>query len=412
MKTIKLFRTNWLFNILTAGIFCFCFGLSDIFAQKEKINFEHFSIDQGLIESIVTSIIQDKKGFLWFGTWSGLEKYDGYSFKSFEHDPENPKSIDDSFINTLCEDRDGNIWIGTRRGLEKYNPADDKFSHYVPHRAHRKNSGSNYVLSIFEDKSGTLWIGTIGGGLSIFDRKKEKFTSYLRNDQDSSSLRNIIYDSSSISNIIYTIHEDRYGSLLIGTPTGLDKFDRNSKKFIHLLTNRSNPNNIFGKFWINTIYEDNAGILLGTGNGLYSYNQYSGSFISLFKVKGLISSICEDQSETIWVGTFDSGLYAFNRKSKKIIQYLHDAKDPNSLSYNSVSFVYSEKSGTLWAGTFGNGINKVNRIKNPFKKYLLDNVGAILSENNGNLWIGTSNGWKIFSPATENLQIILLEKTT
>src|SRR5574339_565162 len=90
-------------------------------AQPESVLFENYSIDQGMYETNITSVIQDITGFLWFSTNSGIEKYDGYNFTPFINNPDDTNSIDNAFVNTLYEDREGNIWIGNRHGLDKFN---------------------------------------------------------------------------------------------------------------------------------------------------------------------------------------------------------------------------------------------------------------------------------------------------
>ncbi len=102
-------------------------GQNEILGQQEKFVFEHFSIDNGMSESIVTCILQDRSGFLWFGTWAGIERYDGYNFTAYKHDPRNPASINNAFVQTLYEDKSGILWIGTWNGLERFDPATEKF---------------------------------------------------------------------------------------------------------------------------------------------------------------------------------------------------------------------------------------------------------------------------------------------
>ena len=108
-------------NIKTPFVLFFLFLQLQIYSQQSNITFEHFSIDQGMYETNINSVIQDKTGYLWFGTWGGIEKYDGYNFTAYKQEPDNPNSIKNQFVNTLYEDKEGNIWVGTWRGLEKFN---------------------------------------------------------------------------------------------------------------------------------------------------------------------------------------------------------------------------------------------------------------------------------------------------
>ncbi|MFQ5751901.1 MAG: two-component regulator propeller domain-containing protein [bacterium] len=132
-------------------------------AQKRNIKFERFSIEQGLSQNTVNCIVQDSRGFMWFGTQDGLNQYDGYRFTVFKHDPENPNSLSDNFIYTIYEDKSGVLWIGTDGGgLNRFDREQEKFRVFK-HEPTNSNSLSNdRVLSIFEDQTGVLWIGTDG----------------------------------------------------------------------------------------------------------------------------------------------------------------------------------------------------------------------------------------------------------
>ncbi len=365
-----------------------------LYAQQSNIVFEHFSIDQGMYETNINSVIQDKTDFLWFGTWAGVEKYDGYNFTAYKQEPDNPNSIKNQFVNTLYQDKEGNIWIGTLHGVEKFDPNRGVFKHYKPHPTDKETELNNNVFSICEDKDGILWIGT-GDGLNKFDKTSFKFICLRNDDKDPGSIS---------SNGVGAILEDKAGSLWFGTGRGLDKLDRKTGKFIHFWFDPNNKSEGFD-YWVNTIFEDRSGILwLGTCEGLAAFDQKAGTFTRYIKEKGnSISSICEDESGNIWVGSWSYGLYSLNMRTKKIIHYLHDDNDPHSLSSNTVTSVYCERSGTIWIATRRGGVNKINRTKQPFKKYLFDGVNNIVKGNNDMLWIVTSKGWYKFYPKTEQI---------
>jgi signal transduction histidine kinase/ligand-binding sensor domain-containing protein/DNA-binding response OmpR family regulator len=367
---------------------------TNFYPQNTNITFEHFSIDQGMYETNINSVIQDKTGFLWFGTWGGIEKYDGYNFTAYKQEPDNPNSINNQFVNTLYEDKEGNIWIGTRRGIEKFNKTTGVFKHFKPHPPNNETESNNNVLSICEDKQGILWVGT-EDGLNKFDKNSGKFISISNDNKDPESIS---------SNNVNAIYEDKTGSLWVGTGKGLDKLDRKSGKFVHFWFDPNNKSE-WSNYWVNTIFEDNSGILwLGTREGVIAFDQKAETFTPYIKEKGnSISSICEDESGHIWFGSWESGLYSFDKKTKKFTHYLHNDNDPGSLSSNTITSICSERSGTIWIGTRGGGVNKINRTKQPFKKYLFDEVYNIVKGNNDMLWIGTSKGWYKFYPKTEQI---------
>lgn len=369
-------------------------GQNELFAQQDKIVFEHYSINQGTYEINITSIIQDKTGFLWFGTWSGIEKYDGYNFITYVNNPDDTNSIDNAFVNTLYEDKEGNIWIGTWHGLEFFDKVSGIFKHFKPHPSNEETKLNNNIHAICEDENDILWIGT-QDGLNKFDKRSGKFTVLLHETNNPESIS---------SNIINAIHKDHEGSLWFGTGNGLDKLDQKSGKFIHYWNNSKNKIES-SDYFINTIFEDKSGILwLGTLNGLIKFDPSKNSFSRYIKGNGnSISSICEDDYGTLWIGTLESGLFAIDKSTMNISHFIHDPEESSSISSNEIMSVYKEHSGTIWITTLGGGINKINRVKQPFKKYSFEGVTKIVKGINDKIWIGTIKGWYIFYPNEERL---------
>ena len=184
------------------------------YSQQPKINFEHFSIDNGATEPIVNWITQDRDGYLWFSCNDVNFRYDGYSFVSYKHDPKD--TIGDNISFTVpYEDKEGNFWIGTTKGLEKLDRATGNFTHYIPNPSDSISNKSNCVLSICEDKNGTLWIGT-KNGLYKFDRANKKFSRLLHDSTNPGSIYN---------NEVREIYKDSDGEMWFGTARGLDKLD-------------------------------------------------------------------------------------------------------------------------------------------------------------------------------------------
>ncbi len=162
--------TKWLLIIL------FLFTDSSIYAQKGRIRFENISLQEGLPQSAVYCILQDKNGFMWFGTQDGLCRYDGYQFKIYRNDFKKPTTISDNYILSILEDRAGFLWVGTLGGgLDKFDPNNDTFTRYEHQPDNHQSISSNEVKCIYQDHWGNLWIGTNGGGLNEFDPQKGSF---------------------------------------------------------------------------------------------------------------------------------------------------------------------------------------------------------------------------------------------
>ncbi len=369
----------WIFFLII--IFTFS---HQTYPQNTNVTFEHFSIAQGLYELIATSVIQDRDGFLWFATWGGIEKFDGYNFTTYKHEPNNPNSIDNAFVEKIYEDRDGNIWVGTFSGLEKFDKRNGSFTHYKPHEPGPETELSNHVYSICEDKYGILWVGT-GDGLNKFDKNSGKFICIQNDNKNPGSISN---------NNVNTIYEDKSGSLWFGTGNGLDKLDRKTEKFIHFWYDSNNKSE-WSNYWVNTIFEDKSGILwLGTREGLIEFDQKAGTFTPYIKEeRNSISSICEDESGHLWFGSWVSGLYSFDKKTKMFNHYLHDDKDPGSLSVNSITSICFERSGTLWITTF-EGVNKLNISEKAFNHFRFGEIWSIIKGSDNKIWINTQNGLK------------------
>ncbi len=177
----------------------------------ERLRFERLSVEQGLSQSDVFSILQDSQGFLWFGTEDGLNKYDGSSFTVLKHDPDTPNSLRDNWILAIFEDHLGYLWVGTLNGgLDRYDQKLDQFTHYRhdPNNPHSLNSDE--VTAIYEDSDGILWLGT-RNGLERFDRDTETFTHYHPTPADPQSLR---------ANAVRCIYEMNDATLMICTEGG------------------------------------------------------------------------------------------------------------------------------------------------------------------------------------------------
>jgi signal transduction histidine kinase/ligand-binding sensor domain-containing protein len=378
----------------------FCWLLcSCLYAQKNSIRFKHISIAQGLSQSTVYCIRQDSKGFMWFGTQEGLNRYDGYKFKQYKHDPTDAKTISDNYVWTLYEDKNGVLWIGTFFGLNRFDRERETFTHYKQNKDAPSGLSHNDVRVIYEDHDEDLWIGTGGGGLNKLDRKTGKFERFMSNTKS---------DKESLShNDVRAIYEDGHGVLWIGTAGGgLNRFNRKTKKFTHYTNENSNLNH----HDVRTIYEDRHGVLwIGTrGGGLNHFNRETGKFTYYTNENSNLShhdvrTIYEDRAGGFWIGTYNGGLNKlYDREKMQFTHYKHDAANPHSLSKNEVLCIYEDQAGVLWIGTRGGGLNIYDRKNKNFNLYPYDvknverlnlnDVRAIYEDNSGVLWVGFLGG--------------------
>ena len=377
--------------------------------QVSNIKFDHIKMDKGMVP-LVTTVFQDRKGYLWFGSYFGVYRYDGYTFKHYRHGEADTTSIANSNIEAICDDIEGNIWIGHTQGLDKFDPATEVFTHYTLNPELPLNDRSNHVLSLLEDRSKNLWIGT-GNGLYLFNKNLGYFKRITHDSTDSSSI---------INNSINTIYEDRSGTVWFGTGGGLDKLEA-SGKFIHYWTDPqpSSSQNI-SPHWILCIFEDREGIMwLGTsGGGFLQLNRKTNSF-TVFKndpkdpkslAYNYVASICEDLNGNLLISSV--GLHVFNKMTKKFTYYKYDEHDSSSISAGNISKILLDRSGVIWMTTMGGGVNKYIAQKSYITQYIPEsgitgklptsNFGDIIAEDNNQIvWIASDKGLISFDPKKE-----------
>ncbi len=377
------------------------------FEVKSTIRFQHLTIENGLPQNSVLTVLQDSTGFMWFGTENGLVKYDGYSLKIFKHDPYNINSLSGNYISSLFEDSEGGLWIGTiGSGLNHFDPKTEQFSHYQ-YQANNPNSLSyDSVWSIIEGNQGNLWIGTTGGGLNYFDTTSKQFTHYRHKANDQNSLSN---DS------VWSLVKDSQGDLWIGTNSGLNHFNIKTEKFTHYYHQANEPKSLSHDS-IRSVFEGNQGDLwIGTiGGGLNHLNIETKEFTQFRHQPDNLNSLSHDfvwsikesSQGNLWIGTYN-GLNHFNIKTKQFMQYHNQANNLNSLSHDFVSNIFKDNQGNVWVGTIGGGVNyfstkskKFNlyrRQPNEFNSLSNDIVWSVIKDSQDNIWIGTYKGLNHFN---------------
>ncbi len=402
-------------------MFLFCLAVlaacqpGQVCAQGRRLTFEQISIEQGLSQSIVYCILQDQRGFLWFGTEDGLNKYDGYNFTILRRDPYNPNSLSYNEIRALCEDHTGIIWIGTFfGGLNRYDPTTGEVMTYRNIPGDYTSLSHNNVRVIYETRHGRdseLWIGTLGG-LHRWDRRTNTFLRFQHEAHNPASLSH---------DAVNAIFEDRNGGLWIGTNDGLNKFVQSDKGaaayFEHYHHDPADAGSL-GNSAVTAIYEDRSGVLwVGTAGGLhklvssrapaappvfvrYQHDPRNPHSLSHDEV----SCIFEDSAAhgMLWVGTNGGGLNLLDRTQNTFTRFQNDPHDPASISSDQVNAICEDRSGIIWLGTYGGGANKVVNRQKPFALYQpnpnnpnslpQEIVWAFYEDAAGILWIGTHGG--------------------
>ena len=382
-----------------------------IFAQKKQLGFDHFQTSDGLSQSNVLCIMQDSKGFMWFGTREGLNKYDGYKFTVYKNDSKNKNSIGGNFISSVIESHEGNLWIATwGGGLCKYNTEKDQFTTYKYDAKNAGSISSDFINTVAEDKDGNIWAGTEDAGLNMLDTKTNKFIHYRYNKNDPGSLSD---------DFVRIVKQDSEHNLWIGTTNGgLDLFNSATKTFTHF-KHDAKDNTSLSYNNVYSIFEDSRHRLwIGTdGGGMNLFDRTTNKFIQFkndpHNTNSLpaneVYTIGEDAYHNIWIGTENGGLSIYNEAKQTFTNYLHDELDNASISSNSIYSICRDTKGDMWIGGFTGGIDFLN-ADDKFEHYKHNSSPLSLSSNlvlciyedsKQNVWIGTDGGGlNLFNPST------------
>lgn len=366
----------------------FAFQQPNNFAQP--FYFRHYQVENGLSNNAAITCLQDKKGFIWFGTKDGLNRFDGYRFKVFRNEPDDSTSIGSNFIHCLYEDHYGVLWVGTENGLYSYNEKTESFSLLKP-------SANAPVADIKMDAKGNLWY-LQALNLYKWEQKNSRSQAYPATEY---------FEASSIC-----IAKD--GSLWASSSNGyLHHYDAamdNFKKF-DVFTHSANLNSR----WIEKIVSaKNGDILIGTADGAKIYNTEKNDYVDLLRFTSdkspvFVRNFLENNDNELWIAS-ESGIYLYNKQTGSVINLRKTYNDPFSISDNAVYTFCKDDEGGIWAGTYFGGINYFPKQHISFKKFfprtgensLSGNVVREIHEDkNSNLWIGTEDaGLDRYNPNT------------
>ncbi|MFQ5630716.1 MAG: two-component regulator propeller domain-containing protein, partial [bacterium] len=370
--------------------------------QAQNMQFEHLTIEDGLSQNTVRCILQDRLGFMWFGTDDDLNKFDGYRFTHYKNRHGDATTLSNNTINVIYEDKSGTLWIGTNGGLNRFDRRSETFRHFR-HDPNNPNSlHDNIVSAIYEDAAGTLWIGT-QKGLNKMDRStpgQETFTRYQHRFGE--------YDDPIIQ-WVQGIGEyvGEYDSLLfVGSwGAGLLRFDRKTERYSQCpLPYVSSEFEL--RRWISGIHVDRAGDIWVANDDIHKYDPQMGTFRTVFKAGFTDNSahalrVHKSALGELIIGTSAKGLVLLDGELKISTRLRHNPNDPNSLSDDRITAIYEDNTGTIWIGTKKGGINKYDPRGKRFTGYRFylpnskglndDNIIATLSTSSGSILVTFKN---------------------
>ena len=358
----------------------------------DSLRFVRLSRAQGLSQQRVSDIVQDERGFIWFGTQYGLNRYDGYRFRVFKNDPDNAGSVCDVHFMALFSDREGRIWIGCAFSVDRYDPVTETFVHYPLERSPATQT-SGGVSHISQDRDGRLWLST-GNGLYGLDPSTGAVQRFAHDSNDSFSLS---------AGQIISSGEDRYGGFWVASAKAIEQFDRKSGRVTLRLVFDEPDNYQFyedraGTFWITHEAGNGLAILDRRTHRLVRYSFASQDSPRLLQTG--VNSMVEDRTGTLWFGTLADGILRFDRARQRFTRYRNDPSNTESLSENRILTVFEDREGHIWTGFhasepgyFMTGAVPFTRL--PFDARNPNNLGekminAILEDSHGILWMGTN----------------------
>lgn len=346
----------------------------------QSYDFRHYQVESGLSNNATICCLQDKKGFLWFGTKDGLNRFDGYTFKIFRSNRNDSGSIGNNFIHSLYEDRNGVLWVGTENGLYRYNTGTENFSLL-------QGTVDGPVTGITMDGNGSLWFIV---GFTLFKYKEGRPLELydINTHFEATSV------CTSADGTLWVSTSDRYIKKYNSTTdtfTSYDVFDHSGKA---------------NSKWIEKIYAASDGfILIGTGRqGAKIFNIRSSTYEDIIaynpdKTEIFVRNFLQTSDHEFWIAT-ESGIFIYDAVTRHIINLQKKYNDPYSISDNAVYSFCKDKEGGIWAGTYFGGVNYYPKQHTAFKKYFPvtgenavsgNVVREIHEDHDGNLWIGTED---------------------
>ncbi len=360
--------------------------------HSQLLLFQQYSLKEGLSQSTVFDIVQDKLGYMWFATTDGLNRFDGYKFTVFRHESEDSLSLFSNSINSLMIDLKGYVWVGALGGIAKYDNAKNKFENYI----YRNKGEKIRVFRIVEWSSNSLFLAT---NLGLFHFSPQK------------GFRKLFLPSLKSVNALCRIDN----KILVGGSNGLFIYEPSSGQSYQI------PEVLTGKQILTLLPESGhkKRIWIGTeGDGLFLYDMVNDQ-VKVYKhdqnnpnsiSSNFVRSLCYDNNYRLWVGTF-VGLNIYNDIKDEFIHYYNNINEEGSLSQNSIRSIYKDNEGGIWFGTFYGGVNYYHPLRSQFEHIhyirgvnsLSDNVvSCMLVDSSDKIWIGTNDkGLNLYDPHTK-----------
>jgi ligand-binding sensor domain-containing protein len=369
----------------------------------ERILSENVRIEKGLSQNTVNTMLQDADGFMWFGTWDGLNRYDGYEFLIYNRQ----NGLSNETIRALLQ-RNDTLWVGTEEGLNLLKMSTGEIHKFYHDEGDSTSLSSNMINHIFEDHLGTIWIST-AEGLSAYRPLQQNFSRVISMD----------YGNPMRSNFINMTTQDTANNYWIATSYGLVLYEIENQRLTRYFHIPDDLNSLPDNHVNALAFDQQQRMWVGTKAGLCLYQPLSRNFKIVDEENGLkpeITTIHIDGDQGLWLGTNGSGLYYYDFDKETFSHYTHIANRAYSISDNRIYSLYSDHYQNLWVGTF-NGLNKLDKRSPKFRLYrsqqevknsLANNsVWAFWEEKPGKIWIGTDQGLTVVDKNNNSYEFVI-----
>ncbi len=412
-----------LLKVCLCFFFCYFFSVNVLLAQTgldinfDRISSENYIVAKGLSQNSAYCITQDSRGYIWIGTWDGLNRYDGYQFLTFRPSLTNkPGELSNQTVYSLHTDSRGILWIGTEKGLNSYHYKTRTFNQYKHSSKNPLSISSDTVNCIIDGEKDVLWVGT-SNGLNKFDKNKETFYHYSLDPNNANSLSN---------NNINVLLIDPKNNIWIGTNDGLNYFDTKQGVFSHWYSGSRINNALLNDVIRDLMLDTEGNLWICSDGGIDIYSPVQQKIIKKYfhdasKKNSLsdnrVRTILQDNEGNIWVGTYGGGLNRYNKITDDFFPYTNDIYNNRSLSNNYINKIFQDKSGIIWVATTWKGVSKIDKYSNRFNhiQHLSEtenslnnnNVWSIFQDKTGKVWIATDEGINIYDRVSNKFSFIV-----
>ncbi len=372
-------------------------------AQNEQYVFSRLDALNGLSNNQVNTIRKDHNGFIWFGTMSGLNRYDGYTVKVFKNNPNDSTSLVDNYVNSIWECPDNKFWVISRAGVSVYDPVKEKFNRDDQGYLRSLQLPTGTVNHVKKDSKNNYWFVYDSAGVYKVGHDK-KVQRFVHDDNITTSIS---------SNTVTNITEDDNGHLWLIHRNGiLEILDGDAGKIIYRSTMLKQM--LKGEYSYNMFIDKDRAVWIWTTQplGLFYVDTsdnsavYNESSAVCRLNNNLVNGVTQDDHGNIWVATDHGGINLINKRSNSIKYLLNDPENAKSLGQNSINTLYRDNNGIIWIGTYKQGVSYFNENLIKFAHYKhkasdrnslpYDDVNRFVEDKKGNLWIGTNGGGLIY----------------